>query len=159
MSNQQPARVKMRMIEFSDYDEEEFLEYLALQEGDTLELQMPKRTVLYRSSHRQFVAEYARMALLGEKLDALGPGFSWWPPPIQKKGEFLFFVPLKDPAALAPLLVMARDLCEAGLERGVSYDYEASCLLDNFKGDSHPCFDYLVLAFQFSIMGEREFGI
>lgn len=156
MQDKEVTPLKMRMVEFAGYEEEDFVGYLSLQEAGELELEMPRRTMVYKSPPAAMAAEYARMALLGGKLAALGPGFSFWVPELNTRGSFIFWVPATDAVALAPLLVMAANLCAADTATMTPYDREAVALLHSYDGSDHPCYEICVLAFHFMMMGDRD---
>lgn len=156
MSEEPVTVLEIRIAEFGGYSKEAFLEFLLLEAVDRVKLHIPKRTVLYESPHLHIVAEYARMALLGGKLANLGPGFSYAVPRVDTEGVFEFYVPAKDPAALAGLLGMALELWEGDWVTLIAYDLEAVELLENYDGSGHGCYDLCVVAFQFMIMGTGD---
>lgn len=155
MSNNNVTLLKMRITEFRGYREEDFLTFLELDNPGLIELHLPRRAVLYQSSNGAFVTEYTRMALLGDRLSALGSGFSFWAPSIYAQDDFVFYVPAQDRAAVAGLLVMAQELSEIPYGVTTSYDRDAYGQLHRDFYD-HACCELLVMAVQFLRMEGEE---
>ena len=143
---------EVRIEEYEGYDEEAF--YELLEDVEMVRLCIPKEAVLYQSSHMEIVYEYAYMALLGEKLGALGPGFTYLPPRMDKKDPFVFCIRVDDRQALAGLLYLALDLWEGCSDQVAGFEREAFELIGNYDASACACYDYFVIAYHFMMMDE-----
>lgn len=132
--------------QFDGYRQEDFVAYLSALEGDIYRLHLPKRAVLYQDDLYEIGAEYARMALMGKKIDDLFGNLVYFVPRMDRNTCFGFQVRTADKESLAGLLVMALDLCDpesAGFE---DFNDEAEEMFRNQEQGLRACYEYFVLA-------------
>lgn len=140
---------KIWISQFDGYSQEDFLEYLSTLEGDLYLLHLPKRTALYEDDLYEIGAEYARMALMGEKINELFGDLLYYMPRMDRKRCFGFQVRTSDKEALARLLAMALDLCDPESDCFADINDEAEELLLNEEQSEQACYEYFVLAHLF----------
>lgn len=132
--------------QFDGYSQEDFKAYLSTLEGTVFLLRLPKRTALYQDDLYEIGAEYARMALLGEKINELFGDLIYFMPRMDRKIGFGFQVHTSDKEALAGLLVMALDLCDPDSAAFEDWNDEAEELIKNYEQSNQVSYEYIVLA-------------